>query len=138
MFMNQPVSNLTELLASMTPVLNDGVYVFSTVAHDTDLSGVDVVAMIREREGISVILAEEDAYKLDLEVVFRAAWISLTVHSDLEAVGLTAAFARALGDFNVSCNVIAGLYHDHIFVPVAQAQLAMQVLNDLQKRSRCD
>ena len=45
-----------------------------------------------------------------LSVLFRAAWISLTVHSDLEAVGLTAAFSTALGQAGVSCNVVAGAF----------------------------
>ena len=52
--------------------------------------------------------------------------------SDLQAVGLTAAFASALGDAGISCNVVAGLHHDHIFVPVAQATQAVDVLLALQ------
>ena len=70
-----------------------------------------------------------------LPVLFRAAWISLHVHSDLQAVGLTAAFANALGSVGISCNVIAGAYHDHIFVPLEKAQAAMQALQDLQLRA---
>jgi hypothetical protein len=65
--------------------------------------------------------------------LFRAAWISLTVHSDLQAVGLTAAFSTALGQAGISCNVVAGAFHDHIFVPVAQTQQTMAVLRALQQ-----
>jgi hypothetical protein len=65
--------------------------------------------------------------------LFRAAWITLTVHSDLNAVGLTAAFARALGDAGISCNVMAAAYHDHIFVPVDDAARAMNALLNLQR-----
>jgi Uncharacterized protein conserved in bacteria len=50
----------------------------------------------------------------------------------LGCVGLTAAFARALGYSGISCNVVAGAYHDHIFVPLESAQTAMQVLHQLQ------
>jgi uncharacterized protein len=60
-----------------------------------------------------------------------AAWITLTVHSALEAVGLTAAFSKALADVNISCNVVAGYYHDHIFVPQQDAEKAMAVLESL-------
>ena len=68
-------------------------------------------------------------------MAFRSAWITLAVHSDLAAVGLTAAFARALGDAGVSCNVIAGVHHDHLFVPVDRAADALAALHALQARS---
>lgn len=68
-------------------------------------------------------------------MLFRAAWITLTVHSDLQAVGFTAAFAGALGRAGISCNVVAGAFHDHIFVPVEQAQEALAALKALQRES---
>ena len=55
-------------------------------------------------------------------------WITLTIHSSLEAVGLTAAVSSALTEANISCNVVAAYYHDHIFVPIADADRAMNVL----------
>jgi hypothetical protein len=55
----------------------------------------------------------------------------LTVHSSLEAVGLTAAVSKALTEANISCNVVAAYYHDHIFVPVKDAKQAMRVLEKL-------
>ena len=69
------------------------------------------------------------------EQSFRCAWITLRVNSDLEAVGLTAAFARALADQSIACNVIAGAYHDHLFVPVDRAADALHCLQQLQRRS---
>jgi hypothetical protein len=59
---------------------------------------------------------------------FRCAWITLGVTSALEAVGLTAAVATALTQDNISCNVIAGFHHDHLFVPIGNAQAAMTAL----------
>ncbi len=56
------------------------------------------------------------------------AWLSLTVQSSLEAVGLTAAFAKTLGEVGIPCNVLAGYHHDHILVPVEQAQHAIGAL----------
>ncbi|MCJ8168144.1 ACT domain-containing protein [Atopomonas sediminilitoris] len=131
--MSQPISDLAQLLRSLTPTLNPGVFVFSSLPHGQALDLTHVVAYIREGEGASVVLPEAEAVHLGLPVMLRAAWITLTVHSDLQAVGLTAAFATALGNAGVSCNVVAGSYHDHIFVPHEQAATAMAVLQALQQ-----
>ena len=61
----------------------------------------------------------------------NAAWITLEVHSSLAAVGLTAAFAGALAQANISCNVIAGYYHDHLFVARDDAERALSTLRAL-------
>lgn len=102
----------------------------------SDISLADVVALVREPEGISVVIEEHQAARLGLTPVMRCAWITLTVNSDLHAVGLTAAFASALGNAGISCNVVAGADHDHIFVPVDQADAAMKELRSLQGVSR--
>jgi hypothetical protein len=128
-----PISDLGELLRSMEPVLNAGRYCFASLPHDYDLRPLQAIAMIHEPEGCSVILRSEIAAQHGIESMFEAAWITLTVNSDLAAVGLTAAFASALGQAGISCNVVAGAYHDHIFVPIDQAELAMQVLKQLQQ-----
>jgi Uncharacterized protein conserved in bacteria len=131
--MTKPISNLTTLLRSMEPVLHEGVYAYCTVPHDSEISAFAPVVTVREPEGLTLVLPEEQAIAAGLPVVFRAAWISLTVHSDLEAVGLTAAFSSTLGQAGISCNVVAGAFHDHVFVPVDQAQQAMAVLRTLQQ-----
>ena len=125
--------DLATLIASMEPELQPGVYVFASLPHDAAVSGAGIVATFREREGLTVVMEEEAAKAAGIVPLFRAAWIALTVHSDLNAVGLTAAFARALGEANISCNVIAAAYHDHIFVPVDDAARAMDALQDLQR-----
>ena len=130
-----PVTDLAELLATMAPSLNAGTWAWCALAADAPLGGVDPVATMREPEGRTVVVAESDAIARGWPVAFRAAWITLRVHSDLAAVGLTAAFARALGDAGISCNVIAGAYHDHLFVPTDRAADAMAALHALQARS---
>ena len=124
-------TSLPLLLRSMSPQLNEGDYVFCTLAEDTPLQGRSVIASIREQEGLSVVLARQDADALGLSYDYVAAWITLSVHSALAAVGLTAAFAGALGRAEISCNVIAGFYHDHLFVARADAARAMAVLKQL-------
>ena len=131
--MTGPVSNLTTLLRSMEPVLHDGVYAYCSVPHDAQLAAFSPVVTVREPEGLTLVVPEAQAVAAGLPVLFRAAWISLTVHSDLEAVGLTAAFSSALGQAGISCNVVAGAFHDHIFVPVARAEKTLEVLRALQE-----
>ncbi len=125
--------NRKRLLRTLEPMRQPGVYVFASVAEAATLDGAEVVASIREREGLSLILAEEEAARLGVAPLFRAAWITLTVHSELEAVGLTAAFSTALAEKGISCNVVAGAFHDHLFVPVARAEEALAVLRELQR-----
>jgi len=87
----------------------------------------------KEEEGTTIIMKKEVADQLNLDYSFIASWITLTVHSSLEAVGLTAAFASALTKNNISCNVVAAYYHDHIFVDKKDTEKAMEVLNAFSK-----
>jgi hypothetical protein len=127
------ISDLDVLLRSMNPVLNEGQYVFVTVPANCDVPWDDVLASIREPEGLSIVLALSVAQGLGLTFAYPCAWITLQVNSDLAAVGLTAAFSRVLGQAGISCNVVAGNQHDHIFVPFHQAQRAMETLLQLQR-----
>jgi hypothetical protein len=131
--MTNAITDLNTLLASMSPELQPGVYVYATVPFSCDLGNIVPLATFREREGLTIIVEEGEALKASIDPLFRAAWITLTVHSDLQAVGLTAAFATALGRANVSCNVVAAAHHDHIFVPIESAGAAMVALQQLQR-----
>lgn len=131
----QPIADLEQLLAQMQPALSRGRYAFVAVPDGVTLDPQRIIASVREPEGLSAILPEQEALALGLPVAFVAAWITLTVHSDLAAVGLTAAFARALADAGIGCNVVAGVRHDHLFVPHEQAQQAMEVLRALGRDS---
>ena len=94
-----------------------------------------VIASVREKEGLTVVLEERDARAAGLAPLFRAEWITLNLHTDLSAVGLTAAFSTALADAGISCNVIAGVHHDHIFVPHGDGHRALAVLHDLAAKT---
>ncbi|MGE4072084.1 MAG: ACT domain-containing protein [Lysobacterales bacterium] len=134
--MSGGISDLGVLLRSMQAVLNEGCYVYCQVDDPGTVPLRQIIALVREPEGVTLILSEADALELGLPIQFRAAWITLQVHSDLTAVGLTAAFSTALGDAGISCNVIAGTLHDHIFVPFEQGQQALRVLSELQQSVR--
>jgi hypothetical protein len=107
-------SNLAILLQTMDPVLHPDPYGYGV--WDGGVLMIEPFAAVSEVEGLTVVapLAEVRAAGMRSDPWAR---ISLTVHSDLAAVGLTAAFATALGVEGISCNVIAGYHHDHLFVP---------------------
>ncbi|GII33833.1 hypothetical protein Pmi06nite_72750 [Planotetraspora mira] len=127
-------SDLRKLLTDMRPQLNPGRYVFTTVEGDVP-PGVTPVVMVSEDEGTTLIVPQQEADAAGLAYEYVTGWITLRVHSALEAVGLTAAVARELADIGLSCNVVAGFYHDHLFVPYGRVAEAVAVLEDLARRS---
>lgn len=122
--------DLTRLLQGMEPVLDSAAFGFAVAGPDTP--ALPTFATVTEAEGLTLVaeLAALEAAGLSSEPWAR---ISLTVHSDLSAVGLTAAFATKLADVGVSANVIAGFYHDHIFVPWDRRHVAMAALLELSR-----
>ncbi|RDV10893.1 GNAT family N-acetyltransferase [Arthrobacter sp. RT-1] len=122
--------NLQTLLAGMRPVQRGGEYVYVLWPHGRPLAG-GVEAAVREAEGLTVVLPRAEADRQGLAYDFVGAWITLEIHSALEAVGLTAAVSKALTDARISCNVLAGFHHDHLLVPVADAPRALEVLAEL-------
>lgn len=129
----QGEDRLSILLSQLRPELQLGVYVFATCKEPLSLQESEVVGFFREKEGYTYIVAKETADRLSLVYHFEAAWIVLTVHSALEAVGLTAAFSTALARAGIACNVVAGYYHDHLFVGLQDAKRAMEILTNLSK-----
>lgn len=124
-------TNLQVLISGMKPVLHEGDYVFAAV-DDIELFDITkMVSFFKEEEGYTIIIEKTTADEWKLNYNYIAAWITLTVNSSLEAVGLTAAFSKALGNAGISCNVVAAYNHDHIFVDKKDGKKAMEVLNNL-------
>lgn len=128
------LTDLHALLAGLAPVLRDEEYVFATVeGSTTPPEGLAPLASFVEEEGVSLIVERSRAAAAGLAHagVFRC--ITLTVHSSLEAVGLTAAVVNALAEAGISANVVAAFHHDHVFVPATDAERAVEVLRALQR-----
>ena len=127
--------DLTKLIASMTPVLGDTEYVFGTLqTFDYEqLSLLAPISTFQEKEGLTVVLtkAKADKFNITYSGVFKC--ITLNVHSSLEAVGLTAAVSTKLAQSNISANVIAAYYHDHVFIAAKDAEQALIALNELTR-----
>ncbi|NJB72715.1 hypothetical protein GGR42_003206 [Saonia flava] len=126
--------NLEKLVKEMKPELNAGTYVFVSVATTVGIERKYILCQFNEKEGITLVLEQKhaDTYKLSYDYV--ASWIRLNVHSSLDAVGLTALFSSELAKHEISCNVISGYYHDHIFVNNKDGQKAINVLLELTKK----
>lgn len=123
-------SELTELLHSMDPVLLPGDFVVVSVPPEQGRA-LPAHATIREKEGLTLVLRREDADDAGLAYNLTFSWITLSVVSELTAVGLTAAFAAALSAAGISANVLAGFHHDHLLVPQSQGRRAQEVLRQL-------
>ncbi|MCX4749436.1 ACT domain-containing protein [Kitasatospora sp. NBC_01287] len=123
-------TDLQKLLADLRPVLNPGRFVFCTFTGRVP-AGLRPVVTVAEAEGVTAVVEQEEADGLGLAYDYVAAWITLRTHSALSAVGLTAAVAGRLTEHGISCNVVAGFHHDHLFVPAARAEQALGELRRL-------
>ncbi|MGP8303489.1 ACT domain-containing protein [Streptomyces inhibens] len=126
--------DLQVLLSDMRPELNEGRYVFTT-APGALPEGLTPVVTVAEPEGHTLVVRQEEADRAGLAYDYVAGWITLRVHSALDAVGLTAAVATALAQAGLSCNVVAGFHHDHLFVPYDAADEALRLLGALAGRA---
>jgi uncharacterized protein len=93
--------------------------------------GDGVLALITEDEGTTAVVTMAEAERRGWPFEFRAAWLTVTVHSSLSAVGLTAALAKVLADRGIACNVVAGYFHDHLLVPLDRADESIECLEAL-------
>jgi uncharacterized protein len=126
-------TDLQRLLNAMNPKLDPGEFVYCLVDTREAAAALEPLCFFQEQEGMTVILPKTRADEIGLSYPAVCAWITLTVHSSLEAVGLTAAVSRALAEVNISCNVVAAFHHDHLFLPVKEAERAMDILRNLSK-----
>lgn len=130
-------THLQTLIKTMKPRLDPTDYVFGCLSADawSTLLALKPLGIFREAEGLTVIVDKDtaDRHNIGYQGLFRR--ITLTVHSSLEAVGLTAAVATQLSHAGISANVVAAYYHDHIFVPQA---VAAQALDSLQALTQED
>ncbi|HLD79181.1 MAG TPA: ACT domain-containing protein [Candidatus Nanoarchaeia archaeon] len=127
-----PIKDLDQLMRSMKPELIKGEFIFCSVS-DKQLAALKVKPLMafKEKEGITLILHRKDAEVNSIK--YEGVWvlITMTVHSDLAAVGFLARLTNALAKEGISVNAVSAFYHDHLFVPKEKSKEAMKILKRL-------
>lgn len=127
-----PISNLDEALAALDPQI-EGNYVFATT--DAVPPGLEPFAVVREAEGLTIVVHAAEAFRLGLGDHALYTRITPTLATELQTVGLTATISQTFASRAIPCNVIAGFHHDHFFVPSEKAQEALALLNSLSEQA---
>jgi hypothetical protein len=121
-------TDLEAMLAALDVERRGGVFTYVEFDHPTTSQLADAHAVIREPSSTSIVVDVAAARHHGCPVVIELAWLTLTVHSSLDAVGLTAAVSARLAAIGVPCNVLAGYRHDHLLVPVDRVDDAIAAL----------
>lgn len=129
------IKDLNKLIKSMKPALIKGNFVFCTIS-EKQFSKLKVrpKLIFMEKEGITFIVEKKIADKNSLMYSSVWAMITLTIHSDLTAVGFLAVITNKLAKQGITVNVVSAYYHDHLFVPFKKAKKAVFLLKELSKR----
>lgn len=130
------ITDLKVLLKSMEPKLVKGEFVFCTVSeeHFSKLRATPLL-VFREEEGTTLILEREIADANSLPYSHLWGMITLTVHSDLTAVGFLTAITSKLAGAGISVNVVSAYYHDHLFISIEKIDKATELLRELSSSS---
>lgn len=126
-----------QMISGMTPVLQPGIFVFVSTEDPALVASLfpNAISTFREEEGMSMLIPVDLAERSMLNVDHPMRCITLNVFSSLEGVGLTSAVSTALGDSGIACNIVAAFHHDHVFIPAAACNKAMEVLTSLQSQA---
>jgi uncharacterized protein len=123
--------DLTRLRRTMAPRLDERTFVYCNLADFSLPVGLKALCTVREDEGLTAIVDKRDAERFTLPHLYESRLITLTVHSSLDAVGFLALITGRLAAAGIACNAVSGYHHDHLLVPVSQADEAMNALHAL-------
>lgn len=121
--------DLGRLLSGMRPVLDPRPWGYALAPPGTPAPWA--WAQVAEDEGLTLIAPLDQFDGQGWPVQGPFARITLTIHSALDAVGLTAAISTTLAQAGISANIVAGWHHDHIFLPRDRAAEALALLHRL-------
>lgn len=129
------LTDLEEILRGIAPRLDAGSYVFATIDKNAPVP-LTATSMMREGEGVSLVMAERDADALGLPTTFPCRLITLTVDTSLYSVGVLATIATDLASAGISLSAVSGFHHVHLFVPSDRADEALEILERISERAR--
>lgn len=126
------IKNVDVLLKSMKPEHIKGKFVFYSISKEKFINlKIDPLLIFHEKEGVTLILNKASADKMKFSYQNVWALITLTVHSDLAAVGFLAVITKKLAEEGISVNAVSAYYHDHLFVPYEKVESAMKALKEI-------
>lgn len=126
-------TNLSEVLKSLQVSCDDVEYGFASVKDKQIDYDDQVLGTFKEDEGLTIIASKKHFETNGIQYEGPYAKLTIEVHTSLELVGLTAVLAKKLADYQISANVVAGYFHDHIFVQYAVRQKAIEAINNLKE-----
>ena len=135
------IMELDKLLKGMEPKAYEERFLFASVG-GANLLGLanyldSIECIYKEEEGLTVLFTEDikdEVSELSLvKVEGPFTKITLTVNSDLMAVGFLAKITEALAKEGISVNAFSAYHHDHLFVPYGSKDKTMEVLKGLTK-----
>jgi hypothetical protein len=126
-----PIRDLATLVKKMHPILSTDTFVFLTLKDLSLLGSVSPRCLFQEEEGLSAILKRGDAKTAGLAEEPTYRMITLSVDSDLQAVGFLAIVTGVLANEDIPCNAVSAFHHDYLFVPEHAATRSMQLLTEL-------
>jgi hypothetical protein len=121
-------TDLETMLATLAVERRPGVFAYIAVEVPTPGLIAAAHAMVKEGRLTTIVLPVEAAERAGQATDVQFAWLTLTVLSSLDAVGLTAVVSARLAALGIPCNVLAGYHHDHLLVPVDRVDDTIGVL----------
>jgi uncharacterized protein len=121
-------TDLEIMLATLAVQRRPGIFTYIAVEVPTPGLLAAAHAVVKEGPLTTIVLPVEAAERAGQLVTIELAWLTITVQSSLEAVGLTAAVSARLAAIDIACNVLAGYHHDHLLVPVDRVDDAIAAL----------
>lgn len=126
------VTDLQQALKSLKVICDSVEYGFASIEDEARISRDDVLATFHENGRLAIIAPKEylDNEGIGYEGPF--AKLTIDIHTSLDLVGLTAVLATKLAEHDISANVVAAFYHDHVFVQYKLRQKAIELLEGLK------
>ena len=121
-------TDLAAMVSTLAVQRRPGVFAYIAVEVPTPGLIAAANALVKEGRLTTIVLPVEAAERAGQATDVRFAWLTLTVQSSLDAVGLTAVVSARLAAIDIPCNVLAGYHHDHLLVPVDRVDDAVTAL----------